>query len=331
MAHKITLNLNEVHHNKALNFFSKYKMVLMLGDTDSKYFLGDKNNKSCRFCGRKEPEVTFKMDAHVIPELMGNHKLLSYFECDECNRQFSKYEDSFANFIGASRTVYQTKGKRNKVPKYKDPRTGLEIELSDAGLQMTFQEGTDVFDIDKENKSFTLKTKRPGYIPLHVTKTLIKIGFSMLLEDKLEDYDFTRKFLMDTEKEKRFENFDVLRILGYWIPGPPKFNKTFVQLFERKSEIDSKNILKYQLIFYYGNYQLQLALPFGKLDEHLQGNKVDNPIAPLLIDNSHLEQFDQERFLDLKLTSAEKISGEDHNIIFSYETFENEDLTKGEN
>ncbi|MEX0813018.1 MAG: HNH endonuclease [Chitinophagales bacterium] len=331
MTTNITLNLNEIQHGKALNFFSKYDMVSMLGDTESKFFLGNKNDRICRFCNRKEPDVTFKMDAHIIPELMGSHKLLSYFECDKCNQQFSKYEDSFANFIGVSRTVSQIKGKGNKVPKYKDPRTGLEIELSETGLKMIFQEGTDVFDFDKENKSFTLKTKRPGYIPLHVTKTLIKIGFSMLLDEELEDYEITRKFLLNTEKEKRFENFGVLRILGYFIPGPPKFNKPFVQLFKRKPELSNELIPYYQLIFYYSSYQFQIALPFGKPDEHLQGNKVDNPIAPLLIDNSHLEQFGQERFINLNLTSSEKVSGENHNISFSFESFVDKDQTKGEN
>lgn len=324
----LTLSLNENNLRKAQNFFSKYELVSMLGDTDQKFYLGDKENKKCRFCKEKEPNVTFSKVAHVIPEFMGNHNLLSYFECDDCNSMFSQYEDSLANFLGITRTISQIKGKKNKVPKYKDPRTGLEMTISDTGMQMTSIEGTDVFDLDKENKSLTLKTKRPGYIPIRIPKAFIKIGFSMLREEELEDFEYTRKFLQDTEKEERFKDFNLLRVFGYFIPGPPKFNKPFIQLYQRKESTNGENIPKYQLILYYANYQFQMTLPFGKPDEYLQGQKVDLPIAPLLIDNSHLVEFGEEKFLNLNLTSSEKKSGEEHNITFSFDSFEEKEIKK---
>lgn len=322
----LTLSLNENNLRKAQNFFSKYQLVSMLGDTDEKYFLGSKESRKCRFCTKSIPEVTFIKEAHVIPEFMGSHKLLSYFECDTCNQKFSKYEDSLANFFGITRTISQIKGKKNKIPKYKDPRTGLEIIIEDKGILMTSIEGTDVFDMDKENKSFTLKTKRPGYIPIHIPKMFIKIGFSMLLDEELGDFEYTRKFLQDTEKEYRFKDFNLLRIFGYFIPGPPVYNKPFVQLYKKIDAEVNNNIPQYQLLFYYASYQLQVTLPFGKPDEYLQGQKVDLPIAPLLVDNSRLVEFGEEKFLNLNLTSAEKKSGEEHNITFSFDNFEEKDV-----
>lgn len=322
----LTLNLNENNLKKAQNFFSKYELVSMLGDSEKKFILGDKTDRVCRFCGKTNKEVKFKKEAHVIPEFMGNHNLLSYFECDICNSKFSKYEDSFANFMGITRTISQIKGKKNKIPKYKDPRTGLEMTISDKGMQMTTIEGTDVFELDKENNSFTLKTKRPGYIPIHIPKILIKMGLCMLLEDEKDDFDFTRKFVIDTEKEDKFKDFNLLRVFGYFIPGPPKFNKPFLQLYRKKENSLNDNIPIYQLIFYYASYQFQMTLPFGKPDEHLQGKKVDLPIAPLLIDNSYLQKYGAERFLNLNLTSHEKKSGEEHNISFSFDSFEEQDL-----
>jgi hypothetical protein len=195
-------------------------------------------------------------------------------------------------------------------------------------MQISALEGTDVFDIDKENKSFTLKTKRPGYIPIHIPKMFIKMGFSMLLDDELEDFEFTRKFLQDMEKEDRFKDFYILRIFGYFIPGPPKFNKPFIQLYQKKKSANSENIPKYKLILYYASYQFQMTLPFGKPDEYLQGQKVDLPIAPLLIDNSHLTEFGDEKFLNLNLTSAEKKSSEDHDITFSFDYYEDKEKKK---
>lgn len=325
---KLNIKLNDNHLNKATNFFSKYVLVSMLGDSDKKIILGEKSPRKCRFCKRTKPEVKFKKDAHIIPEFMGSHNLLSYFECDECNSKFSKFEDSFSNFLGINRTISQIKGKGNKIPKYKDPRTGLEIEISDKGIQMISLEGTDVFDIDEKEKSFVLKTKRPGYIPMHIPKLFIKIGFSMLLENELENFETTRKFLLDTENESQFENSNLLRIFGYFIPGPPKYDKPFVQLFQKKNLAEYNNLPLYQIIIYYSNYQFQLTLPFGKLDEHLQGKKVELPIAPLIIDNSYLEQYGSEKFLNLNLTSCEKKSNENSDITFSFERYEEKRFDK---
>lgn len=37
-------------------------------------FIGNKNNKKCRFCGKNEKETTFKNKAHAISEGLGNKK-----------------------------------------------------------------------------------------------------------------------------------------------------------------------------------------------------------------------------------------------------------------
>lgn len=325
---RMTLNLCENNLTKAQNFFDKYQLVSMLGDNEKKFYLGNKENKYCKFCRKSEPDVSFKKAAHVIPEFMGSHNLLSYFECDSCNSNFSKLEDSFSNFLGITRTISQIKGKKKRIPKYKDPRTGLEMTIGDTGIQMTSIEGTDVFNLDTENKSLTIKTKRPGYIPIHIPKLLIKIGFSMLREEELEDYEYTRRFIKDTEKEDHFKDFNLLKIFGYFIPGPPKFNKPFIQLYQKIDSDKTENIPKYQLLIYFANYQFQMTLPFGKPDDHLQGEKVNLPIAPLLIDNSHLIEFGKEKFLNLNLTSHEKKSGEEHNITFQFESYTNELINK---
>jgi hypothetical protein len=325
---KLTLRLNENHLKKAKNFFSKYELVSLIGDSDEKYFLGEKENRVCRFCKKPKSEVKFKKEAHVIPEFMGNHNLVSFFECDDCNHIFSKYEDSFANYLGITRTISQIQGKKNKVPKYKDMRSGLEMTLGDEGLQMTSIDGTDTFELDEDDKSFTLKTKRPGYIPMHIPKLFIKIGISMLLDEELIDFEYTREFIINSDKDLKFKDSNLLRILGYFIPGPPKFKKPFVQLYQKKDLNSEEKLKKYILIFYYSSYQLQMILPFGKPDEHLQGQKIDVPIAPLMIDNSYLVKFGNERFLNLNLTSTEKKTGEEHNITFSFDSFELDDIKK---
>lgn len=63
-----------------------------------------------------------------------------------------------------------------------------------------------------------------------------------------------------------------------------------------------------------------MTLPFADSDKHLQGQNIDLPIFPLLIDYSHFEQFGEYQKLHLNLTSNEKKSGEEHKISFSFDS-----------
>lgn len=319
---ELTLNLDELNNERAKNFFNFYEFETIIGDSEKKYFLGKKATpRTCRFCDKSEPEVKFISDAHVMPQFMGNRNLLSLFECDDCNNLFSKYEDSFANFFGITRTFSQIRGQSKKVPKFKDKKTGLEVELTDTGIKMSTIEGIDPITFDKEKKKLEITTERPGYIPIHIPKALIKMGLCMLSDEDFLDYDYSKRFIMKSEKDIHFKDSMMLRIFGYFIPGPPKFPKPFVQLYKRKESHKDKLIPNRHLVLYYSNYCLQMILPFAKSDEHLQGQNIDLPIFPLLIDNSHFEEFGEYQKLNLNLTSHEKKSGQEHKISFSFDSY----------
>src|SRR5262245_16553961 len=59
----------------------------------------------CRFCDQGKPYVTFKKKAHAIPELVGNKTLLTLYECDQCNKRFSSFEDDFAKMTLGDRSL----------------------------------------------------------------------------------------------------------------------------------------------------------------------------------------------------------------------------------
>ena len=79
---------------------------------DNKIHLGDKKDKMCRFCGKKHPEVKFKMITHAIPEFTGNKTLISEYECDTCNALFSQMETQMSNYMNIYHTAAQVFGKR---------------------------------------------------------------------------------------------------------------------------------------------------------------------------------------------------------------------------
>jgi hypothetical protein len=76
-------------HGQAKQFFNTYEIDAFIPVVGSRP--GPPKNKSerkCRFCGKSNPEVSFKKKAHLIPEFLGNKMLLSDFECDSCNYEF---------------------------------------------------------------------------------------------------------------------------------------------------------------------------------------------------------------------------------------------------
>jgi len=76
-----------------------------------------KQNRTCRFCGKREPETTFSHASHAISEGFGNKRLFCNEECDICNNKFGKtIEPSLLNYFNIERSFIGVKGKKNKTP-----------------------------------------------------------------------------------------------------------------------------------------------------------------------------------------------------------------------
>lgn len=94
--------VKKYEHSKAYKYYeNNYEMIV--GQATNFYeevFLGNKENKVCRFCGGDKSKVTFCDKPHVFPICTGNKYLLSYYECDRCNHFFGDYlEGEYQNFF----------------------------------------------------------------------------------------------------------------------------------------------------------------------------------------------------------------------------------------
>ena len=328
----INLSLDALNADRTENFFKHYDFETMIGDTKVNHYLDVKlNPQACRFCKRTSPEVTFTMEAHVIPQFMGNKHLLSHFECDDCNQRFSQYEDSFANFIGARRTVLQIPGQgKNKVPKFKDMNTGFEITLGPQSLQVGFIDENNEVEIDEEKKKLIIKTVKPAYTPIHIPKVILKIAISMLKESDLPAYDSTITILRNDLNDKVLENNELFKVRGYHIPGPTYYDKPFAQLFTKKIDAPIQLIPNKQIVLYYGSFVYQLAIPFSIYDDALKGQEISFPLFPLLVDYSHFEHYGKYQLIYQNTTSSEKKKKEPHTMTFSYDRIDKKDIPKEE-
>ncbi|AHM61254.1 hypothetical protein D770_15000 [Flammeovirgaceae bacterium 311] len=283
-----------------------YEFVNSLtGGSGKKIFIGDSNNKTCRFCNRDSTQTTFRKKAHLIPELTGNKLFFSNFECDSCNSIFSKYEDSFANFGGIINTLSMIKGKRG-IPKYKGNKGSFEAFVQDGAVQLmlTHPEGSsslsrdeflmshDAVKVDRKNNKLHFNTEKTSYIPQDVLKVFVKIGYSMLSNEEVLKYDLTRKWLInefDTEPDSPHPLLFLVRRVG----GSKYFKHPLAFLAKRRYKRENYPCPEHTLILFYGVFAYQIFLPFNYDEKWLLGFEeiqmpIMNDLAKVAVDANNI-------------------------------------------
>lgn len=302
--------LDRINIQKADQFFSKYELKFNFDtNIEKKYYLGDNQNKTCRFCGRGMSETSFKKDAHVIPQLLGNHKLLSNYECDRCNELFSNFENSMASFLGPFRTIVQIKGKKGtSIPTFKEPNSGLVIrksEMKDVDTEILNYDNN--VTINESEKSIIIKCKRNPFVPIYIYKLLVKSGLCLINDNLVNEYEKAFKFLKINQK--KHIRLKMTSCNMYFIPGAPLTIKPFVQLWERIEEEKILNVVKHSLVIYLQNLVFQVFLPYNSTDILLQnsGVNLEMPPIPLLYDHNNLrEEFNYYKFETIDLSHHKK-------------------------
>lgn len=316
------IHVDEINAKRYKNFNKKYKSLKAINtNTAEKIYLGSKTKRKCRFCGKSRPHVSFKNDAHVIPQFLGNRNVLSYFECDYCNELFSKYEDSFASFFSAFRTFANIKGQKG-VPKYKDPFSGFEISRNSYLVKMASHDLND-YNIDEKNKTIYLNTVKESYIPLYVYKSLVKIGLCLISNEQLDKYSKSIAFLLEKSSEDKYNKFPFARMFSYFIPGPPIEMKPIAVLFTKLERNKDNNYPHSTLVLHIPNHLLQIFIPFCSYDKHMYkiGYKIDLPIYPLTFDFSWFKKYGDYQFNNIDLSTNVKREKEKVDISIKYTVY----------
>ncbi|MCS0307796.1 HNH endonuclease [Vibrio diabolicus] len=267
-----------MNFDERLDYFDKNYDILcnkFLGGGRNQY-IGDKG-LPCRFCGKSEPDVTFRTIAHAVPEFLGNKQLILRNECDACNEFFSNnLEDHLDKYTKPYRTSAQIKGKK-KVPsnKSKDKRTRFDFKPGDKSIIVS-PEDSELTCIDVENKTLTYKFEIEPHIPAAVYKCLVKIGLSVIEEGELDNFKHTIRWILTKDHSVKFLN--PLLLTQSFIPGPRPNRKLVVLVLKKRDLVSIKP--NYLLVVGFGNVVFQLILP-SSLDTLLNGNKIPSIIMPL--------------------------------------------------
>lgn len=273
------MNLN------AIKFYNEnyeiYEHSIHLNELCSKngtIYLGNRNDKTCRFCGKNEKEVSFKKIAHVLPESIGNHNIFSYYECDDCNDYFGKtIENEFANFFSLPRSVMGVKGKRG-VPKckYRIPCDNRTESCMDYCIEYIDSPQIRINLCDKVKDFFEIKDgyfvirKQVGKCcPIAVYKAFLKMVLTLILDKDIHLFSKAISWILDPnhmniyKKEllvryKIILDFNSAEVLG-------------ITLYKRKTNNTKIPFMLYNMIF--NGFSILLEVPVDNNGFNTEGFK----------------------------------------------------------
>lgn len=283
-----------------------------LSNSDKK-FVGNKDNRFCRFCKRGTSDTSFRKVAHAIPELIGNKNLISYEECDECNKLFSHFENELAHYINFERPATGIKGKKGYTT-YKNNK-GLKVEhQSPNKIKIEDFINSGNVEIDEENNSFTVTAQRESYVPDAVYKCFIKMALSIIPREELIYFEDTLKWIRNEEVNINFP----LKAYRQFVPGVNPFQNIEMILAFRKET--SKESVPY-CVFCIGftNYFYQVYVPYAQPDDFESSEKkFIFPIFPNKY-SLHPKYINEIQFTPLDFSSNFKVKGEEIKLSYSFD------------
>jgi len=214
--------LDEEKVNEIFDCIKKnYEIITFNLEKSGKIKIGEhnKSKRICRFCGRKQPEVKFKKEAHAISEALGNKKLICLEECDSCNEFFDEnIERDFIAYHNLARVMFCIKNKENKIPKlkgvnfqfFKDNNSNLNIGIVKEHI------------VKKENdipKEIILKTNDEITLQ-NIYKALVKFALSVIDTKYIQYFDKTIKWLKNEFEIEKLPKVAILNSYHFFSQEP---------------------------------------------------------------------------------------------------------------
>ena len=278
--------------------------------------IGDKENQVCRFCRRSKPEVSFRSDAHAIPESLGNKSLFTNSECDRCNQFFGRgIENDFGTWSNINRTFAGISGKRG-VPglKWAGGRVENEVENESDHIRIKQDDNAPDYVLDEEKKQFRFDIERGTYTPVAVLKTFVRIGLTLMPPEEVPNFSEALDWIQEEDHTKsRVEKCPVIQT-SLPLPGI-KLDRAHVILLIRKAAV--MGVPYAFLVLGYGYDMFQVCLP-SLQDRSIYGRNLTLPAFPILGIDPALYEKVRVRVEELDLCGREKVKGEQVPIQVSF-------------
>ena len=272
----------------------------------TKIILGCAGHRTCRFCGCREPEVTFRHEAHAIPEALGNRSIFTYYECDSCNTFFGQgIENDLGNWTKPSRTISRIKGKRG-VPTLKGgSKLEWRLEYTPSGFRFQDYESNPKFCVDVRNKRIKLELERDVYTPVAVLKALVRIGLTLIPSHETHAFSEALAWIRDPDHSRVL----VTKWPVFWTyrPGPMPNDLITVILMRRKPSVE--DVPYAFMVLIYGNDMFQVFLPAPRREHTINQRDLTFPSLPTP-SGSDLERYGPATVKQLDMCGREVVRGE---------------------
>ena len=266
------------NQNEAIAFYDQHYEGIgswFLTPGEKTVLKNESGSQRCRFCGEQPPQATFKLEAHALPEALGNKSLFSDYECDACNAFFGKgIENDFGNWSKPMRTFARIRGKKGIPTLKKEGTGGWRIEYDDSsGFNITRYEDTpDFLVINEETLEVTFQFRRDVHTPVAVLKAFVKMGLTLLPEAEVQNFSHAVKWIKNPDHNKGLVAVSTFPVIYSFIPGPMPFDKIALLLYRRKNGVDGVPYAFFTLA--YGNEAFQVILPSPEKDASINGKTV---------------------------------------------------------
>jgi hypothetical protein len=295
-------------------FFRTYNIEKLAFPLATPNSLKPKKERVCRFCGKTNPAVKFRKEAHLLPEFLGNRTLKSDFECDDCNELFAKYENSFSKYLGVNRSLFGIKGKKG-IPDYNS--SDLKAAKRDFIFKpnATFIERKDeslLTDLNLDTGEIYFTYNKEPYIPLYIYKLFVKIGLCLVAENEINDFSTTLKFLNEPQNINLPK--EICQVFGYtlssYVKGP-------VAILLKKAN-NELLIPKYSLLLFSTNTLMQIFIWGNSRDLEIlnSGRSLNLNITPPFSLNDKTEHLIPLGQFNVDLFELEARKGEEQIIKF---------------
>lgn len=252
------------------NYRAPFSRLLRDEDTN-KVVLEDGKPRRCRFCGGDSSTVSFRLEAHAIPESIGNRTLISRNECDACNRFFgSTIENDFGHWSKPMRTLGGRSGKKG-IPTHKG-RGENSWRIERCENQFSINIGEDQSDLpfiaSEDHRTIEFKLKSDPHVPIAVLKAFVKMGLSVLPQDELPNFEAARAWVHNPHHQ---EDVPILApVLVTFMPE--RLDGIKIGVLCRRPDAPDRVPYAF-LILAYGHEAFQVILPSPEQDQCLAGTE----------------------------------------------------------
>lgn len=250
-------------------FATRYDVLAQetLQSTSKPRYLGELNQRRCRYCGKSEPQASFRHKAHAFPEQIGNKALVDRLECDACNQHFARaVEDDYAKWTLPMRSMGRVSGKG--IPSFKSRDQRMRIDANGPQLlQLRIGADDPRHRVDTDGQTFTLQLERQPYVPVGVFKCLVKMALAVMPEPEASACAHLKRWLLAPSHSPGSPPHQPLLLLEQVLPGPLPSDRVHYTLLRRHTDRNDCPYLVFVLQF--SNVVHQVVLPMPEQDRAL--------------------------------------------------------------